>query len=86
MQYYQLVSARLSEELIIQANLDDCEVLNLLKESIAMMYSMIEFEFDTHLFHNLDHLLNHEFFSTQEMLNGKSLCDLYLNSEAELYK
>jgi len=46
MQFYLLISARLSDEFIDNANLDECEVLILLKESINMMQSMVEFEFD----------------------------------------
>jgi len=81
MQYYQLLSAKISLDFIKQSSLDDCEVLIILKETILMMFSMLEFEFDKQLFHNLDHMKKEDFFSTMEILNGKSLVDIFIGSD-----
>ena len=85
MQYYQLLSAKISLDFIKQSSLDDCEVLIILKETILMMYSMLEFEFEKQLFENLDHTKKEEFFSTMEILNGKSLVDIFIGSDDVLH-
>lgn len=83
-QYYQLISARLQEDFIKRARLDECEVLLILKEILKMQYSMVEFNFDEQFFCTLDYFKKHEFFSAQEFMNGKSFCDVYITSETTL--
>ena len=86
MQYYQLFAARLPDQFIKNANLDDCEVLILLKESISMIQSMVQFEFDKQLFQTIDCFKREQFFCCQEFMNGKSMCDLYITEDTELSK
>lgn len=59
-------------------------MLLILKESIQMQLSMVEFKFEEQLFCTLEYFKSAEFFCTQEFMNGKSLCDVFICGETTL--
>ena len=74
----------MSEDFMRDACLDENDVLLILKESIQMQLSMVEFRFEEQLFCTLDYFKRAEFFCAQEFMNGKSLCDVFICSETTL--
>jgi hypothetical protein len=48
------------------------------------MQSMIEFSFENCMLTNFQDLKKDNFFKTQEMLFGKSMCDIHLNDDASI--
>lgn len=48
------------------------------------MQSMVEFSFENCMLTNFQDLKKDNFFKTQEILFGKSMCDIHLNDDASI--
>lgn len=84
-EYILLVSAQLRQKVYMKGNLEASEayyVLNKIQKKIMSM-QLAKFEFFV-LTDDFDKLMRDEFYQAQEVLQGKTICDISLNFPKEI--
>lgn len=84
-EYLLLVSAQLKQRVYMKGNLDTSEsyyILNKIQKKIMSM-QLAKFEYFV-LTDDFDKLMREEFYQAQEVLQGKTICDICLNFPKEI--
>jgi hypothetical protein len=84
-EYLLLISAQLKQKVFMKGNLDTGEAYYILSKIQKKIMSMqlAKFEYFV-LTDDFDKLMREEFYQAQEVLQGKTICDICLNFPKEI--